>query len=242
MGCPKMPKFPFWLLLILTLPVAGCSYIASFFPDKQKEYQYTTEIPALEVPPDLSISTVTGARWRNADGSTTGGGKGPSVTAAPPEGSESSGDSDGRPVLAQNTEDVPLIELAMPLADAWNDVGRALGRMRVEISDRNRADGVYYVYYGGPKEKYKDSGVWDDIASLFSGGGGDGAQEFRVKLEEHKTAKRATTDVFLFDSDNQPVRQGPPLDLLKQLHQELQNIAGSGRSGSGKASDDSDER
>lgn len=209
-----------WALLLS--PIAGCSYIASFFPDKQKQYQYTSEIPALEVPPDLSISTVSGARWRNADGGAPP--KASGEAAAPADEADATA---GKATLAQNTEDVPLIELGLPFADAWNDVGRALGRMKVEVSDRSRSDGVYYVYYGGPKEKYKDKGMWDEITSLFQGEG-ESAQEYRVKLEEHKAAKRATTDIFLFDSDGQPVRQGPPLDLLKQLHQELQKFSAAG--------------
>ncbi len=36
---------------ILALP--ACSYIKSWFPDKEKEYQYTTEIPELVIPADL---------------------------------------------------------------------------------------------------------------------------------------------------------------------------------------------
>jgi outer membrane protein assembly factor BamC len=223
-----------WLALALVL--TGCSYIASLFPDKQKQYQYTTEIPALEVPPDLSISTVTGARWKNPDGSTSGGPRAPAASESADSAEAPGDDSENKITLAQNTEDVPLIELVAPFTDAWNDVGRALGRMKIEISDRNREDGVYYVYYGGPKEKYQDKGVWDDITSLFSGGP-EGAQEYRVKLEEHKTAKRVMTDVFLYDSDGQPVRQGPPLDLLKQLHQELQKMAASGKGG-GEAAED----
>ncbi len=218
-------------------PLLGCSYIASLFPDKQKQYQYTAEIPALEVPPDLSISTVTGARWRKTDDTTAP--RSPAASTAASSADSSPENAAGQATLAQNTEDVPLIELVLPFSDAWNDVGRALGRMKVEVSDRNRADGVYYVYFGGPKEKYQDKGIWDDITSLFSGEG-EGAQEYRVKLEEHKTANRVTTDVFLFDSDGQPVRQGPPLDLLKQLHQELQKLSTAGKAGARQSSGDAD--
>lgn len=204
--------------------LAGCSTIASLFPDKQKQYQYTTEIPPLEVPPDLSVSTVAGARWRNAEGAaTTSSSSAVSGPVAEPDaGTEAEGQS--KATLAQNTEDVPLIELGLPFSDAWNDVGRALGRMKVEISDQNRNDGVYYVYYGEAKEQSQNKGMWDDIASLFSGEG-EGAVEYRVKLEAHKSAKGETTDVFVFDSEGQPVRQGAPIELLKQLHQELQKLS-----------------
>ncbi|PPD46289.1 MAG: hypothetical protein CTY16_09380 [Methylobacter sp.] len=45
------------LLLASTLAVnllTACGYIKSLFPDKEKDYQYTTEIPALVLPPDLA--------------------------------------------------------------------------------------------------------------------------------------------------------------------------------------------
>lgn len=237
---PVLRGFRTLALLPLAVSLAGCSYIASFFPDKQKQYQYTSEIPPLEVPPDLSLSTVTGARWRGPEGAGPAKSAAPEVAApevAAPADDDKSGADGGKAILAQNTEDVPLIELPMPFSDAWNDVGRALGRMKVEVSDQNRTDGVYYVYYGGPKEKYRDQGVWEDIAALFSGEG-DGALEYRVKLEEHKGGSRTSTDVFLFDSDGQPVRQGPPLDLLKQLHQELQKLPASSTAQNGAAAED----
>jgi outer membrane protein assembly factor BamC len=43
--------------LILAAAIAdlsACSYIQGLFPDKEKDYQYTTEIPPLVVPPGLS--------------------------------------------------------------------------------------------------------------------------------------------------------------------------------------------
>lgn len=47
------------ILLIITgvtaLPLlTACGYIKSLFPDKEKDYQYTTEIPALVLPADLA--------------------------------------------------------------------------------------------------------------------------------------------------------------------------------------------
>src|SRR5512137_952665 len=40
--------------------VGGCSTISGWFPDKHKQYQYSTEIPPLEIPPDLTTSTIDG--------------------------------------------------------------------------------------------------------------------------------------------------------------------------------------
>ncbi|TAL46726.1 MAG: outer membrane protein assembly factor BamC [Methylovulum sp.] len=44
------------MLVASTLP--ACGYIKSLFPDKEKDYQYTTEIPALVLPPDLGRENI----------------------------------------------------------------------------------------------------------------------------------------------------------------------------------------
>lgn len=215
----NLMRIGFWLP---PLVLGGCSMIADLFPDKQKQYQYHSEIPALEVPPDLSISTVTGSKWRRpAEGEETG-----AANAAASPVTKSSGESgdSSQAILAQNTEDVPLIEISAPFADAWSQVGRALGRMKIEVSDQNRSDGIYYVYYGGSRAKAQSQDMWDDIKGLFAGDS-DGSKEYRLKLEEHKTGTRTGTDVFLFDDQGEPIRQGPPLDLLKKLHRELQTMS-----------------
>jgi uncharacterized lipoprotein len=214
-----------------SLVLSGCSFLSSLFPDKQRQYQYTTEIPALEVPPDLSMSTMTGAKMNRGAGPAAARGD-----VAPAAGEDESGSNASpaggpaepkTPTLAQNTEDVPLIELSSPFPQAWNDVGRALGRLKVEVSDQNRSEGVYYVFYGGPTKAYEDRGMWGDIGDLFSGGGPK-AMEFRIKLEEHKTKKRASTDVFMFDDEGRPVTGGQALELLKKLHVQLTEFAKSG--------------
>lgn len=33
--------------------LAGCSYLEKMFPDKERDYQYTSEIPMINLPPDL---------------------------------------------------------------------------------------------------------------------------------------------------------------------------------------------
>lgn len=44
-----------WLLLIawVNIFLSGCSYLESYFPDKERDYQYTTEIPMLDWPAEL---------------------------------------------------------------------------------------------------------------------------------------------------------------------------------------------
>jgi len=50
----KYKPFKCFSMVVLLLGIVSCSQVKSFFPDKKKDYQLTSEIPALHVPPDLS--------------------------------------------------------------------------------------------------------------------------------------------------------------------------------------------
>ena len=47
-----------FMAALVLLNVSGCTYIKSLFPDKEKDYQYTTEIPPLIIPEDLKKSQI----------------------------------------------------------------------------------------------------------------------------------------------------------------------------------------
>ena len=220
--------------------VSACSMIADWFPDKQKQYRYSSELPDLEIPPDLNASKIDGRDEEtpsSAKGSQTASGKYSKYSAdqdaggyqAKPAKTDASNKTSGKkhkPVkhndssmtLAENMENAALIEMQEPYEEAWNDVGRALGRLKIEISDQNRSDGVFYVYYGGvpPKKQAEETSFWDDIGSVFSTQQ-DQAKEYRIKLED----KENVTNVFILDPDNKAVSEGPGLELLKRLHKKI---------------------
>jgi outer membrane protein assembly factor BamC len=223
-----------WILLSAAFLLSGCETISSWFPDKQKQYKYSSEIPPLEIPPDLNASTIEGAVAKRG-----GSGSGESSEDRPPVGteevpeprpaeSESSRPAPAQrsgptPSLAQSSNDVPLIEIEAPFERAWVEVSKALGRMELEISDQNRSDGVYYVYYGGDKKPYEDRGFFGELAEMF-GGGTESSKEYRIKLED----KGKLTTVYVLDSENKPQSSGRGLELLKQLHETLLSESGSG--------------
>lgn len=205
------------ILISSALVLSGCSFISGLFPDKQKQYKYSSEIPPLEIPPDLHASTIERADDRSAgeeeersdrDGS----------SAEKRTGTQEP--SNGPPAtLAQNSDDIPLIELEGPYAEAWNDIDKALGRLKLEVSDRNRSDGVYYVYFSGDDKPYEDRGLLADLASFFSGSETP-VKEYRVKLE----SRRDVTVVYVLDQEGKPQTEGPGFELLKRLHQTLQSL------------------
>lgn len=230
-----MKRNPGGMLLILGLTtlLGGCETIQSWFPDKQKQYKYSTEIPPLEVPPDLHSSTIEGAVNR-----------GPSRTAeadaprdiqespVPEVASEPAPRRATRPktapesTLAASADQAPVIEIAAPFEIAWNDVSKALGRMELEITDQNHSDGVFFVYYGGNQKPYRDRGLLGDIADLFSGGW-EKSQEFRVKLD----SQGRTTALRVLDTNDQPQTTGLGFELLQRLHETLKSLASPDKGG-----------
>jgi hypothetical protein len=214
-----------WFRLALLVGVAAslpaCSYLAGLFPDKQKQYRYSTELPDLEMPPELSadkLSKATAAGKESTD--FMGRDKSADEPAAKPAAKKKSrpAKKESDATLAENSSDnAALIELHEEYPGAWNDVSRALGRLRVEITDQNRADGVFYVYYGGvPPKKPEETGFWDDVKSVFSSDS-DQAKEYRVKLED----KDDYTFIKVLDQDGKGVSEGPGLELLKRIHKKL---------------------
>jgi outer membrane protein assembly factor BamC len=231
-----MPKLPtihwtrYALILTSVGALTGCSYFADIFPDKQKQYRYSAELPPLEIPPDLSASTI--------DGATGGGGSSEAAAAeesaeaetstaertdaaSEPEKRRPSKRRTGAPAvtLAEGSDGVPLIESEAPFDESWGNVSRALGRLEIEVTDQNRSDGVFYVYYGGSTKKHEDRGLWGDITGLFSSDEPK-AQEFRIKLQE----RDEITDIFVLDKDGKGVTDGAGLEMLKRMHEKLQTI------------------
>ncbi|BBL76455.1 outer membrane protein assembly factor BamC [Methylomagnum ishizawai] len=221
--------------------LSACETISGWFPDKQKQYKYSTEIPPLEIPPDLTSSTIEDAATRKLSEPTqeetvrTRPGEEPAPEAERPEEAEPPRPAAKRTqspevdsTLAQSSDNVPLIEIEAPFDRAWSDVAKALGRLELEVTDQNRSEGMYFVYYGGDQKPYEDRGFFGDVAALF-GGGQEKSREYRVKLEDK--GQTQTTLVYVLDSDGKPQDSGPGFELLKRLHETLKTLAESPKTG-----------
>ncbi|CAI8752210.1 MULTISPECIES: outer membrane protein assembly factor BamC [Methylococcus] len=198
-----------WLL-------GGCTYIASLFPDKQKQYRYHSEIPPLEIPPDLSSSTIEGAVTSAAQAEALR----PKEEPTPRATAETEPvEPDPKTTLAQDMSDVPLIEVEAPFEDAWRSVNRALGRAKLEVVGEDQAKGIFEVYYNGTGQRApEDVGLF---SGLFGGGGDSTASAFRVHVEQ----KGKVTQVFVTDGRDDPQQSGLGLELLKTIHAQFQKSA-----------------
>jgi outer membrane protein assembly factor BamC len=131
------------IALCVASGLSGCSTIQSWFPDKEKDYQFTSELPPLVIPPDLMHKAKTPSR----------------VTALPPvlektpelPVSVAKQPIDNRQPV--NTETIPLnrddiqltrsddktsqFSLNVPYERAFRIVGKAIGRSGIEVLERN---------------------------------------------------------------------------------------------------------
>ncbi len=176
------------LIFILALSqVTACSY---FFPDKEKDYVYSKEIAALEMPPDLQA-----------------------------EQSLIVQDPDLVPVTLTNTitwideGDAIYLRINSPFAHAWRVVGKALTTSAIEITDKNRSTGIYFVQYDPDFQAVKDGSFWDEVVFFF---GDDPNQELPYQVFLQQT--EAGTKIFVRDDFGDPLKQGKGLQLLDLLY------------------------
>lgn len=83
---------------IICAGLMGCTYLESKFPDKERDYQYTSEIPMINLPPELRRNKPTGdsdysltpASPENGDGASADASGGQADAAPPTSGDGSS--------------------------------------------------------------------------------------------------------------------------------------------------------
>ncbi|KAF3981788.1 MAG: hypothetical protein HFP81_06155 [Methylococcales symbiont of Hymedesmia sp. n. MRB-2018] len=217
----------YFTIVLLVLTVSACSKIKSYFPDKSKEYQFSTEISALNVPSDLSKNAIQKqvevevnesdveqvlSDIRNKENAL--------ITSAVPRTTE---------IITDEIEEeaaiyVELIEYSggtrIRIKDSmeriWRTVGKALSRHFIEIIDRNERERVYFVLYDANFKKVKDDSLWDEVLFIFAS---DPAQEeeFRIKLVEYS----GFIEAIVLNKNDIPLSDGNGLKLLNLLYQTI---------------------
>lgn len=200
------------LLTGLVSMLLACNLI----PDRAKEYQYSEEIPSLEIPPDLSTSAIEQAASQRA---AIDAGPAVSSEAGRARASETRDDRTLEVPKSQQLErgeDMPShLVINDPYPIAWRLIGKALARMDLEITDRDRSTGYYYVLYAEPEDAGGDSGLLSGLA--FWKGDEPQEDEYRIKLEDNE----GKTEVFVLDDSGAPLSKGTGLELLKQMQEQI---------------------
>ena len=213
-------------VLILVSLNAGCSYIKSLFPDKERDYQFRTEIPELIIPDDLKAHKLPGllsAPSATVTNASSGQSNADSGVAKPVM---SSSDQNGLPpttttVVDRSAQAVPGSSLMIdqPQKQAWRLVSRALSRQKIEISERNLDQGYFYVKYDPDAVKPEDSSFWDEMLFLF-GEDPSHEKEYRISLFEVTPLE---TEVTVQNSEGKTIADHAATALLKSITDGINN-------------------
>lgn len=206
-------------LLALALVATSCGYIKSVFPDKEKDYQFEDEIPALSIPQDLQQS----ASGSSAQADQAESRPGPSAFG---QIMSDTSDSARTPVeLISFAGGAARLRMNEPVHRAWRMVGKALSRNSIEIIKRSEEGLMYVVQYDPDAEKVDDGSIWDELVFFF---GRDPAQEQQYQIRLTAKSPRLS-EVIVLDKDNTPVSEGGGVQLLNllkdTLNSELPDIA-----------------
>lgn len=221
----------FWsrlLILCALQSLTACSYIKGLFPDKERDYQFRTEIAELIVPDDLKSSGLPAKAASSAKSASAAVEK-PSASAKPENKYDAPATrqqpSGAKPPIAEAGEEQPLtqatvsntavssLQIDQPQIQAWRLVARALSRQKIEIVERNQERGYFYVKYDPDEIKPADSTLWDEMLFLF-GDDPSHEQEYRISLLE---VAPDATEVTVQNEAGKTLSSRPATHLLKLI-------------------------
>ena len=231
----KIPNLRYWPAMLLAVQAtSGCGYIKSLFPDKERDYQFRTEIPELIVPEDLKSRSLSDkipgqaaapAPVRTAEQPAAAVSESLPIAerAVPqqmpasaklkqPEIGTTAADASAVPAAGGNAA-ASSLQIDQPQAQAWRLVARALSRQKIEIVERNLDKAYFYVKYDPDAVKPEDTSFWDEMMFLF-GEDPSHEQEYRISLLE---IAPQTTEVTVQDNEGKTLSNRPASSLLKLI-------------------------
>jgi uncharacterized lipoprotein len=185
---------------LIYIPVAlvfcqltACSY---FFPDKEKDYIYSQEISALEIPPELQADKKLVAKIQRDDSQSL-----------------------AYEVVFVTDPELTFIRINSSFAHVWRIAGKALTELPLEITDKNREKALYYVQYDPDlKDADKDGSYWQELVFMF---GSDIHQElpYQIFLEPSEKGVR----ILVRDENANTLSDGLGLQLLRLIFDTINN-------------------
>lgn len=205
------------IIVAVLVNVSACTYIKNLFPDKEKDYQFTTEIPPLVLPPDLSGDSIANAPAAPPVAETA-----EKADTAPDASSTEAASTIERKLIQVELVDADQgtkqLHIGAPSEIAWRMVGKALSRKSIEVTSRNQEEKLFHVQYAPNKQEVEDGSVWDEVNFFFKGFEVN-EQEYILKL----IGNNQQTDVIIMDKEQKPVSDGTSLSLLTLLHDTIKS-------------------
>ncbi len=210
------------------LNVSGCSYVKTLFPDKEKDYQYTTEIPPLILPEDLKKSHIPSLTTATPSAPISSNTNAPvedtAAIASEPATNESPapvGTAETEPAIPnaaitveriKATEAENRLRINVPFINAWRMVNKALSRKAIEVTERNQEAKQITVQYDPDEQTPKDESFLDEVVFMFKGIQSN-EQTYLLKLE----GNNQQTDITVTDKDQQLLSDAASVKLLTLL-------------------------
>ena len=214
---PVKLALPAMLLLNLT----ACSFISGYFPDKTKDYQFSSELPPIKVPTDISSKGLTKKTpTQQSEDSEIVAVMGDVVKAAAVKSGASTPVVSAKPQKSEplrvelvkfaNSENRLQINKSVPMS--WRMIGKALTSKGIEITARDKSNGEFSVQYDPNETDFKDETFLDELSFVFDE---DHNKEkpYRIKL----LARDKMTEGVILDEQGKPLSDGSGLSLLKLL-------------------------
>jgi len=210
---------------VLLLGLSACSTIKSWFPDKERDYQFTSEIPELIVPDDLknkglaslaapsprASDTASEAASSAADDSVA---EQQTETGSADQTTQQAGTADEHAeVVAPVASGASSLQVDQPKTQATRMVGRALSRQKMEIVERNIDKGYFYVKFDPHAIEVKDDSIWDEFTFMF---GDDPSQEQEYRITVRQISEQMS-EVTIQDSDGKTLSNEVANALLKLI-------------------------
>ena len=207
--------------------LSACSQIKSYFPDKEREYQYTVELPALIYPADLKVKVlpVLPAAMAHAEPVNTPSthvATTPTAAKAIPTVDKAYSDEEELPAQLITVERINAdkgenrLRLNVPYIRAWRILGKSLSRKALEVMVRDQDTGVFTVKYDPDEQDVKDPSYIDSLKALI-GDLRSNEKTYIIKLEKDQSQ----TEVSVLDKDQKPTTDADSVKLLTLLQEAI---------------------
>jgi outer membrane protein assembly factor BamC len=217
----------------VVIHLSACTSIKEAFPDKEKDYQFTTEIPKLIIPADLANgSSLSATATRSTPAvtaetapATTEAEKKPAEEAASTDTATDEAFVESKSVtveLLEASNKVSYLRIGTPFLRAWRIVSKGLSRKSIEVSERNQEEKIFTVQYDPDEQPVEDGSYLNEIDFMLHGFQGN-EKEYKLKLVE----TNQQTDVVILNEEQKPASDEAGLKLLKVLEKSMKaNLAG----------------
>lgn len=180
-----------WSVIVAMTGLSACSTIKSWFPDKERDYQFTAEIPELVVPEDLKHKGITRLATRPVAVPQAEGVSRYATETTEPSTTENATQT-AQPTEVENSEELATatpgtggssLQIDQSKTQATRMVGRALSRKKLEVVERNIDKGYFYVKFDPNAVQATDDSIWDELNFLF-GDDPSQEQEYRISVQQ----------------------------------------------------------